>query len=89
MATADLTITSARLKIVDAGDEFWLSFDQVPIVRVATVDEGDPAPTVRGHRLNPGQTESVNRALTGPGDVYAWTDDGSSVVAALTVWSDA
>ena len=88
MPTTNILITPEATKIVAAGDEFLLTLDTRPLVRLATVAQGGAAPTVRGHRLNPAMGESLNRALLGPGDVWAWSDDlESSTAATLTTWT--
>ena len=89
MATTKTTLTTTYTKIADSGDEFLLSFPTTGTgkVDVATADtDSAPASTVLGHRLTTGEHEAINRALIGPGYVFARAVDGSISVA-LTTWT--
>ena len=97
MATANPVITGAWSLIVAAGDEFLLSLpvaSQSVHVAIGEVDDSDsdpepPPTTLLGHALVPG-ADGMNRALLGPGPVYArCTDPAASVPLALTAWTPA
>ena len=96
MATTNPTITGAWTLIVAAGDEFFLSFPLssqiIHVATGATDSEGEPEPPaagLTGHTLAPGR-DGMNRALIGPGPVYArCVDPTASVPVALTAWTPA
>lgn len=89
MATTNPALTTSYTKIVDAGDEFLLT---LPLTATTAVDvavadtESAPADTVIGHRLSTDQHEALNRALTGPGYIYARAIDRACTVA-VTTWT--
>ena len=87
MATTNPSLTSAWGKIVDAGDEFFLSlpFSNRTSIEVAISDTA-VVPTVQGHILRGDQFESVSRTLLGPGHVYARSQAGTFTVT-LTAWT--
>lgn len=88
MATTNPTITSAWAKLVAAGDEFTLGIadNQGPAEIALAAMASDEAPAITGQilRVPFGQ---MNRALTGPGHIYAKRVDGTSVVAWLHSWT--
>lgn len=97
LATTNPTITGAWSQIVAEGDEFLLSFplaSQTIMVAIGGADDSDsdsdpepPHTALLGHALAPGR-DGMNRALIGPGPVYArLVDPLGSVKAALTTWS--
>ena len=96
MATSNPTITGAWTLIVNEGDEFFLSFPLssqiIHVATGATDSEGEPEPPdagLTGHTLAPGR-DSINRALIGPGPVYArLADPLGTVKVALTAWTPA
>ena len=97
LATTNPVITGAWSLIVAAGDEFLLSLpvaSQSVHVAIGEVDDSDsdpepPPTTLLGHALVPG-ADGMNRALLGPGPVYArCTDPAASVPLALTAWTPA
>jgi len=87
MATTNPTITTAWAKLVDLGDEFLLTlpFTTRTSIEVA-VRDADTVPTVQGHVLRGDRIEGLNRALIGPGYVFARCQ-GGSVVATLSAWT--
>ena len=97
MATTNPTITGAWSQIVAEGDEFLLTLPQSSaVVHVAIGGEDDsdsdsdaesPAASLLGHTLTPG-ADGMNRALLGPGPVFArLADAAASVKVALTAWT--
>ncbi len=96
MATSNPTITGAWTLIVNEGDEFFLSFPLssqiIHVATGATDSEGDPEPPptdLLGHPLASGR-DGMNRALLGPGPVFAkCVDPTASVPVALTAWTPA
>ena len=96
MATSNPTITGNWSLIVAAGDEFFLSFPLssqiIHVATGATDSEGEPEPPaagLTGHTLCPGE-DAMNRALLGPGPVFArLADPLGSVTVALTAWTPA
>ena len=97
MATTNPTVTGAWTLIVAAGDEFLLTqpvASQTLYVAVGSEDDSDsdpqaPDPGIIGHPLAPGR-DGINRALIGPGPVYArLADPLGTVKVALTAWTPA
>ena len=88
MATTNPTISPAWAKLVDAGDEFTLgvSDNQGPAEIALAVMASDEAPAIAGQVLR-APFGQMNRALTGPGYIYAKTVDGQTVSAWLHVWT--
>lgn len=87
MATKNPTITTAWAKLVDLGDNFLLTlpFTTRTSIEVAITDS-DAEPTVQGHVLRGDEIEGLNRALIGPGYVFARCQEGS-VAVTLTPWT--
>lgn len=87
MATTNPSLTTAWAQIVTAGDEFFLTlpFSTRTSVEVA-ISDTETDPTVQGHVLRGDQFESVNRALVGPGYVYARSQSGT-VPVILSAWT--
>jgi len=99
MATANPTITGPLSLIVNEGDEFLLTLPkacQTVFVAIGAADGSDtssdpdePAASLLGHPLAAGQ-DGMNRALLGPGPVFArCVDPSANVVLALTAWTPA
>lgn len=99
MATTNPTITGAWTLLVAAGDEFLLTLpvaSQTVYVAIGGADDSDsdseaetPAAGTIGHPLRPGE-DGMNRALIGPGPVFAkCIDPAVSVVVALSAWTPA
>lgn len=99
MATTNPIVTGAWTLIVNEGDEFLLTLpvaSQTIYVAIGGADDSDsdsdaesPAAGVIGHPLAPGQ-DGMNRALLGPGPVFAkCVDHAASVLVALTAWTPA
>ena len=97
MATTNPTITGAWTLIVAAGDEFLLTLpvaSQTVYVAVGSEDDSDsdpqsPPTALLGHPLASGR-DGMNRALLGPGPVFAkCVDPTASVPVALTAWTPA
>lgn len=99
MATTNPIVTGAWTLIVNEGDEFLLTLpvaSQTIYVAIGGADDSDsdsdaeaPAAGVIGHPLAPGQ-DGINRALLGPGPVFAkCVDPAASVLVALTAWTPA
>ena len=99
MATSDPTITGNWSLIVQEGDEFLLTLplvSQVVHVAIGAADDSDsdsdpeaPPASLLGHTLCPGE-DAMNRALLGPGPVFArLADPLGSVKVALTAWTPA
>lgn len=97
MATTNPTITGAWSQIVDEGDEFLLTLpiaSQTVYVAIGGADDSDsdsdpetPTAGTIGHPLRPGE-DGINRALLGPGPVFArCIDPAASVAVALTAWT--
>lgn len=96
MATVNSQISGPGWSlIVPAGTDFLLTLPQASqTIYVATNDDDEdssdsepPADSVIGHALRPG-SDGMNRALLGPGDVYArHVDSATSVTLALTTWA--
>ena len=95
MSTQNPTVTGAWSQIVAEGDEFLLTLpnaSQTVYVAIGDTTSSDPEPPpagLLGHSLAPGR-DAMNRALIGPGPVYArLVDPDASVAVALTVWTPA
>lgn len=97
MATTNPTVTGAWSQIVAEGDEFLLTLpiaSQTVYVAIGGADDSDsdsdaetPAAGTIGHPLRPGE-DGINRALLGPGPVFArCIDPAASVAVALTAWT--
>ena len=97
MATTNPTITGAWSQIVAEGDEFLLTLpiaSQTVYVAIGGEDDSDsdseaetPSAGTIGHPLRPGE-DGMNRALLGPGPVFArLADAAASVKVALTAWT--
>lgn len=90
MATTNPTITDAwTLLVADSGQEFFLSlpFDTPNQVEVATTDNAAVAPVgLSGHVLSGNAQESVNRAILGPGAVFARCTRGAMSLV-LNAWN--
>lgn len=92
MATSNPTVTSDWSLIVsDSALDFFLSipFESPVRVEVATSDDVDefPSANLRGHYLKPAKRESINRAVLGPGYVFARCQQGP-VLLVLNAWGD-
>ena len=100
LATSNLTLSGAGWQLIVAdGDEFLLTLpvaSQTVYVATGSADGSDsdseaepPASDLLGHALAPGQ-DGINRALLGPGPVFAkCIDPEASVLVALTAWTPA
>ena len=95
MATSNPTITGNWTLIVPEGDEFLLTLplaSQAAHVAIGDSTSSDPEPPpndLLGHAMVPG-ADGINRALLGPGPVYArCTDPAASMPVALTAWTHA
>lgn len=97
LATSNPTVTGAWTLIVAAGDEFLLTLpvaSQTLYVAIGAADASDsdsdpeaPTTDLLGHALVPG-ADGMNRALLGPGPVFAkCIDPEASVLVALTAWT--
>lgn len=97
MATTNPTVTGAWTLLVAAGDEFLLTLpiaSQTVYVAIGGADDSDsdsdpetPTAGTIGHPLRPGE-DGMNRALIGPGPVFAkCIDPAASVAVALTAWT--
>ena len=95
MATTNPTIGTDWGLLVTAGDEFLLTAPSAAGVIEVAVNDTETPPEVAGHPLNgggggyPSPRESLNRALIGPGYVYARAKSGAAVTAALSAWTPA
>ena len=95
MATTNPTIGTDWGLLVTAGDEFLLTAPSAAGVIEVAVSDTETAPEVAGHPLcgggggYPSPRESLNRALIGPGYVYARAKSGAAVTAALSAWTPA
>lgn len=89
MATSNPQISGGWNLIVSEGDDFLLTLPmpaQTVFVAVSDDEEG-PAAALLGHPLVAGQ-DGINRALLGPGPVFARCVDSTAVVTlALTTWT--
>ncbi len=95
LATSNPTITGAWTLIVNEGDEFLLTLPQasqtlyVAVGDSTSSDPEAPATNLLGHPLASGR-DGMNRALLGPGPVFAkCVDPTASVPVALTAWTPA
>ena len=99
LATSNPIITGDWSLIVQEGDEFLLTLpvaSQTLYVAIGGADDSDsdsdpePPPTdLLGHAMVPG-ADGMNRALIGPGPVFAkCIDPAASVPVALTAWTPA
>ena len=97
MATANPALTGDWTLIVNAGDEFLLTLPQacqIVYVAIGSNDDSDsdseaqaPSSNLLGHALAAGR-DGMNRALIGPGPVFArCVDPLASVTLALTAWT--
>ena len=97
MATSNPIITGNWSLIVQEGDEFLLTLplsSQSVHVAIGAADDSDsdsdpeaPPTDLLGHALVPG-ADGMNRALLGPGPVFAkCVDPTASVPVALTAWT--
>lgn len=87
MATTNPVITTSWAKVVTAGDEFTLGISPGPQAAIAIACQAaDEAPTVAGQVIQSSH-EAINRALTGPGYLYAKSLTGASVTAWLHAWT--
>lgn len=88
MATTNPTIGTDWGLLVTAGDEFLLTAPTAAGVIEIAVSDDESVPEVAGHPLQGGSTrESLNRALIGPGYVYARSRSGVAVAAVLSAWT--
>jgi hypothetical protein len=85
MATNNIAITSAWTKLAETADADVLITcnDAVTVEVAATL--ADAAPTVVGHKLNPGQ--AITRSLIGSGYVWAKLLPGSQPASVIMVVS--
>ena len=99
MATTNPNVTGAWTMLVAAGDEFMMTLpvaSQTIFVAIGGADDSDsdsdpePPPTdLLGHAMVPG-ADGMNRALIGPGPVFAkCVDPSATVTMALTAWTPA
>ena len=97
MATSNPAVTGAWTLLVNEGDEFLLTLpvaSQTVFVAIGGADDSDsdsdpqsPPTALLGHPLAPGR-DGINRALIGPGPVYArLADPLGTVKVALTAWT--
>lgn len=89
MATENKTVGASWSKIVDNGQEFFLSlpFESSVDIELATVAAaGSVAAGVVGHVLRSGGLQEMSRGLIGPGDVHARCRDGS-VPVVVSAWT--
>ena len=86
MSTTNVVFDKSWKKIVNAGDEFLLT---VPVVFRQTVEVaiGEPEAGAAGHEIDSQLTQAMNRALIGPGDVYARRTITADVTGVLTAWT--
>ena len=95
MATTNPTISGAWTLIVAEGDEFLLTLPQASQILYVAIgdstssDPEAPSANLLGHSLTPG-ADGMNRALIGPGPVFArLADPLGTVKVALTAWTPA
>ena len=88
MATQPNTaLTSAWTLIVSSGDEFTLTLPGASPVRICAQDTAvAPTSLDNGHTLMADSREAWNRALAGPGYIYARALNGAAQVE-LTTWT--
>ncbi len=88
MATTNLTLTSAWTKIVDENVEFTFGVHDnevsslIAIAAMAT----EEAPAITGQLMRT-PTHQIDRALIGPGFVYARAAGGANLSAWLHSWT--
>lgn len=88
MATTNPAIGTSWTKLVATGDEFTLGVgdDQTLTSIALAVTDADSAPEVTGQVMNT-PTNTINRALTGPGYLWAKSRKGVAVTAWLHSWT--
>lgn len=87
MATMPIqSLTSAWSLLVNAGDEFTMTLRDNPVRVVAQDTATAPLSLDIGHTLMAQPREAWNRALAGPGYLYARAV-GSSATAEVTTWT--
>ena len=88
--TKNLTLTADYQLIVAAGDDFLLTLprNQGAIEVVPMPGASSPAASLVGHVLGPDKREGMNRAVLGPGAVYARAP-GGPVLVTLSHWTPA
>ena len=88
--TENLTLTADYQLIVAAGDDFLLTLprNQGSIEVVPMPGASPPNASLVGHVLGPDQREGMNRAVSGPGALYARAP-GGTVLVTLTHWTPA
>lgn len=96
MATANPSIAGTWIKIAEAEEDFFFSLRTganinhvLPPVEIAITDaDAAPGVMVAGRLIDPHGNEGINRALTGPGHVWARCAlAGYSIQPALDVWT--
>lgn len=88
MATQNPEIGTTYTLIANSTQNFFLTlpWNTNAKVEIATSDT-QVIPTVKGHELSGRETESINRAVIGPGFVYARCKSGSNRAIILNVWA--
>ncbi len=88
MATQNTEITSIYTLIANSTQNFFLTLPWTTNakIEIATSDT-EVVPTVSGHELSGRETESMNRAIIGPGYVYARCKSGNNRSIILNVWA--
>ncbi len=86
-ATTNAVVSAAWSVLATADQDFLLTrpFPNRYAIEVAITDSAGTPPTIVGHVLNGDQPEGLNRALLGPGVVWA-RSRGESVAVVLTAW---
>ena len=87
MATQNKEIGRTYTLIANSSQNFFVTLPWTTNakIEVATSDT-EVAPTVNGHELSGRETESINRAIIGPGFVYARCKSGNNRSIILNVW---
>jgi len=90
--TTTPTLTTAWTALCAIGSDFWVSLVQPGAeIEIATTDDGADPTLAVSHRLAYDRREvgkdSCNRALIGPGYVFARAITPSSLVVAFNAWN--
>jgi hypothetical protein len=80
------TLTDDWTLLVTSGDEFTLTSPSGTPIAIATMASAESPSAGAGHTLNTTNREAWNRALAGPGYVYARAP-GASAIVELTTWT--
>ena len=89
MSTVNIQVADDWTLLVAAGDDFLLSVPGVVSydIEVAVSDAETDPDIDHGHLLHANRSEAMNRALIGPGHVYARAVSDTTAVAVVSAWT--